>query len=200
MARTANEDRRLELLDCVAGYLVSHGVADVPLRELAASVGVSPRALLYYFGSKEAMLAAALSRLRDRQRAMLADLRPSPTGDSGALCRAVWRHMSAPDSEPLFRLFVQEYSEGLQAPDRHQKFMHDTIEDWLDFLAAPRIARGEPVAAARVFATIVLAGFRGFLLDFCASRDRIRIDAAVALWIKALDGVPTAPNRPRAAV
>jgi AcrR family transcriptional regulator len=191
MARTANEARPGELLDAIAEYLVGRGVADVPLRELAASVGSSPRVLLYYFGSKEAMLAAALSRLRDRQRVLLAQLRPALGLDSGALCRAVWRHLSAPESEPLFRLMVQAYSTGLQSPGRHEQFLRDTIEDWLEFLAAPRLARGQPVAAARVFATVVLAGFRGFLLDFFASRDRSRIDAAVELWVKALNDVPT---------
>jgi hypothetical protein len=40
------------------------------------------------------------------------------------------------------------------------------------------------------FATLVLAGFRGFLLDFCATRDRRRIDRAVDLWLQAIDRIP----------
>jgi AcrR family transcriptional regulator len=190
MARTANPERPKALLDSVAGYLVSHGVADVSVRDLAKGVGSSPRVLLYYFGSKEALIAGAFSRLRDRQRAALSKIKLSVTGDSGDLCRTVWRQMSAPESEPFFRLFIQAYSTGIQDPERHGKFLRDTIDDWLNFLAAPRIARGQSPSAARAFATVVLAGFRGFLLDYCASRNRKRVDAAVDLWVRALDTIP----------
>jgi len=37
---------------------------------------------------------------------------------------------------------------------------------------------------------MLLAGYRGFLLDLLATRDRARIDRAVELWIRALDAIP----------
>jgi hypothetical protein len=39
----------------------------------------------------------------------------------------------------------------------------------------------------RAIPTVLLAGYRGFLLDLCATRDRKRISRAVDLWIAALD-------------
>jgi hypothetical protein len=42
---------------------------------------------------------------------------------------------------------------------------------------------GMSAADARVHATIVLAGFRGFLLDLCATGDTKRIGRAVVRWI-----------------
>ncbi len=68
--------------------------------------------------------------------------------------------------------------------------LHHAIEDWPEFLAAPRIAAGQSPAAARAFATLVLAGFRGFLLDYCASHDRRRVEAAVNLWLRSLETIP----------
>ena len=35
----------------------------------------------------------------------------------------------------------------------------------------------------------MLTGFRGFMLDFCATYDRLRVSRAVYLWIKALDTI-----------
>ena len=43
---------------------------------------------------------------------------------------------------------------------------------------------------ARAIATVLLAGYRGFLLDLCATRDRKRINRAVDVWIAALDAIP----------
>jgi AcrR family transcriptional regulator len=72
MARTADAERPAALLDAVVKYLATHGVADVSLRPLAKAVGSSPRGLLYYFGSKEELVALAFAQLRDRQRAAYA--------------------------------------------------------------------------------------------------------------------------------
>ena len=35
--------------------------------------------------------------------------------------------------------------------------------------------------------TQILAGFRGFLLDLCATRERRRVNRAVELWLQMLD-------------
>ncbi|MBV8373585.1 MAG: hypothetical protein JOY69_10010, partial [Candidatus Eremiobacteraeota bacterium] len=40
---------------------------------------------------------------------------------------------------------------------------------------------------ARALATVLVAGFRGFLLDLCATHDRARIDRAFELWLSMLD-------------
>jgi AcrR family transcriptional regulator len=197
MARTANPERPDALLDSIVEYLMTHGVADVSLRPLAKAVRSSPRVLLYYFGSKEALVAQALARLRERQRGAFARLKQSPTLNSRQACHAIWRELSSPHAEPLFRLFLQAYSMGLQNREKFAAFLHHAIEDWLEFLAAPRIASGESPVAARAFATVVLAGFRGFMLDYCASHNRRRVDAAVELWLESLDALAPGARRAR---
>jgi AcrR family transcriptional regulator len=196
VARTANPERPDELLDAVVGYLTRHGVADASLRPLARAVGSSPRVLLDYFGSKEALIAQALARLRERQRAAYAQMKVAATAKPREACRAIWRHLSAPESEPLFRMFFQAYSMGLQQPERFQDFLRTAVEDWLEFLSAPHLARGSPLTLARAYATVVLAGFRGFMLDYSASRDRVRVDAAVELWLDSLDAIQLGAGPP----
>jgi AcrR family transcriptional regulator len=193
VARTANSERPEELLDAVLGYLTKHGVAEVSLRPLAKAIGSSPRVLLYYFGSKEELVSKALARLRERQRQGYSLLKLSAAQNPREACRAIWRHMSAPAADPLFRMFFQAYSMGLQEPERFASFLETAIGDWLEFLSRPLMDRGHSAAAARAYATVVLAGFRGFMLDLCASRDRERVDAAVELWLAALDTIPVGP-------
>lgn len=184
MSRTVNERRPEELCDAIIQYLSQHGLADLSLRPLAKAVGSSPRVLLYYFGSKEKMVAKVLAEVRQRQRAVY-DQMPAATLEQA--CRAIWRHMSAPDSLPLFRLFFEAYGIALRHPRLYKDFLHATIEDWLEFVADDLRSEGYKRKQARAFATIILAGLRGFMLDYCATGDRKRLDRAVALWLPTLD-------------
>ena len=79
---------------------------------------------------------------------------------------------------------------ALRQPKTFAEYLRTTVEDWLGFLALPLVRKGYTEADARARATVVLAGFRGFLLDYCASRDRLRVDRAVELWLNALDAIP----------
>jgi AcrR family transcriptional regulator len=184
MSRTVNKQRPAELCAAIVQYLVEHGIADLSLRPLAKAVGSSPRVLLYYFGSKENIIVKALAEIRVRQRTKYAQM-DAPTFEQA--CRSIWNHMSAPASQPLFRLFFEAYGLALRHPKRYKDFLNSTVEDWLQFVAAPLVREGHKRKHARAFATIILAGLRGFMLDYCATGDRKRLDRAVALWLTTLD-------------
>jgi len=196
MSRTVDERRPAELLDAIVGYLVRHGVAELSLRPLARAVGCSPRVLLYYFGSKEQLVVRALARLRERQRATFGGMREARYEQPSDACRAMWQHMSAPQSEALFKFFFETYALALRHPRRYGDFLKSSVEDWLEFVGDPLLRKGHPREEARAFATIVIAGFRGFMLDYCASHDRARIDRAVDLWLLSLDMISLAPEVP----
>jgi AcrR family transcriptional regulator len=191
MARTADLARPCKLLDAIADALMARGVSEVALRPLARAVGSSPRVLLYYFGSKEKLVVKALGRLRARQRETWTKLKNTDFDKPSDACRAIWREMSAPNAEPLFRMFLDAYAKALRRRRPFAGFLKSAVDDWLDFLAAPLLARSVAEAEARAHATVILAGFRGFLLDYCASRDRKRLDRAVDMWLQALDALPT---------
>ncbi len=186
MSRSVNEKRPEELRDAIVKYLTRHGLADLSLRPLAKAVGSSPRVLLYYFGSKEKMVVKVLSELRQRQRTGYGQIQAASFAEA---CQIIWKHMSAPDSEPLFRLFFEAYGMALRHPQRYKVFLHDTIEDWLRFIADPLCREGYERREARAFATVVLAGLRGFMLDYCSTRDRKRLNRAVGLWLRTLDSM-----------
>jgi AcrR family transcriptional regulator len=184
MSRAVNAKRPEQLRDAIVEYLIEHGLTDLSLRPLAKAVGSSPRVLLYYFGSKEQMVIRVLAEIRQRQRVRY---RRPPGATFAENCRAAWDDMITPDSEPLFRLFFEVYGIALRQPRLYQDFLKATIDDWLRPIADPLCRDGYTRAEARAFATVVLAGLRGFMLDYCTTHDRKRLDRAVALWIRALD-------------
>ena len=184
MSRTVNEQRPEELRAAIVRYLVAHGLADLSLRPLAKAVSSSPRVLLYYFGSKEKMVIDVLAEVRRQQVVSFGEI----SGDTfGEACRLTWTRMSAPESEPLFRLFFEAYGIALRRPRLYEDFLRATIEDWVNLVAEELRQDGHQREDARAFATVVLSGLRGFMLDYCNTRDRKRVDRAVEMWAKSLD-------------
>ena len=194
MARTADEQKRVDLLERIVDYVMANGLSDLSLRPLADAVGTSPRVLLYYFTSKEELIAGIMDGARARQRAIFEEL-PRNAATYAETVRAAWDVMSAPRHEPVFRLFFEVYGLALQDPKRFPGFLKRAVEDWLDYLEPSALADGHTPRDARAIATVLLAGYRGFLLDLCATRDRKRISRAVDMWIAALDAIP--PPQPR---
>lgn len=190
-------DRRDELLDLVTDYVLEHGVADLSLRPLAAAIGSSPRVLLYYFGSKEDIIGHVIDRLRDRQRVAFADIPRNPATFADSV-RAAWNVMSDARNEPLFRLFIELYGLALQDRKRYGRFLRGAVEDWLEYLEQPMQRNGYSRRDARDVATVILGGYRGFLLDLCATRDRERLARAVEIWILTLDAIPDPGGLPDA--
>ena len=184
MGRTANQRRPEELRKAIVEYLIKHGLADLSLRPLAKAIGSSPRVLLYYFGSKEKMVVEVLADLRRRQLAVYGQVEAASFREA---CQIIWNRISARGSEPLFRLFFEVYGIALRRPQLYKTFLRDTIEDWLGLIADPLCREGYRRQEARAFATIVLAGMRGFMLDLCTTQDRERLNRAVGSWLGTLD-------------
>ena len=192
MSRAASQKRPEELREAIVKYLIKRGLTGLSLRPLAKAVGASPRLLLYYFGSKEKMVVDVLAEIRRRQRASYRGVQ-APSFQQA--CGVIWKQMSASDSEPLFRLFFEAYGMALRQPKLYRALLHATVEDWLRFIADPLCREGHPRELARAFATVVLAGLRGFMLDYCTTADRARLDRAVALWLETLPAMLAAQKR-----
>lgn len=187
MSRTPDEKRRAELLERIVDYVYEHGVSQLSLRPLGEAVGCSPRLLLYFFSSKEELVTEVLAAAGMRQRAIIERLRLEHMTTPASACREIWKAVSDPKSETLFRLFFEVYGLALQDRERYASFLKRVVADWLRFIAQPMIAAGVKPSHAEAMATVILAGFRGFLLDLCATRERRRVNRAVELWLDMLN-------------
>jgi AcrR family transcriptional regulator len=191
VSRTADEARRALLLERAVDYVCRHGLTGLSLRPLAKAVGSSPRVLLYYFGSKENLVVELVRRGRARQRAMMANLKFTDLSPR-EISRALWREWSKPEWEPLTQLSFEIYSLALRDRARFPDFLESSVSEWLDALEGCTTLPGYTREQAHALGTLMIAGFRGFLLDLLATHDRARIDRAVDLWLTLLyDASPT---------
>lgn len=185
MTRTVDLAHRDRILERVTAYVLAHGISDLALRPLAASVGLSPRTLLYHFGSKESLVAAVLGRLRERQLVTFDRLRRDGTRSPRDLCRFAMEQLTSEPMLPMMRLFFEMYALALRHPSRAPGFLKSAVEDWLRFFADPICSGTTDPVRARTTATILLAGFRGFMLDYAATGDAERIRSAMQVWLDA---------------
>lgn len=188
MSRTPDEKRRAELLERIVDYVYKHGVSQLSLRPLGEAVGCSPRLLLYFFSSKEDLITEVLAAAGARQRALVNRLQFEHAATPAQVCREIWTSISEPKSEALFRLFFEVYGLALQDRKRYKNFLGRVVADWLRFIADPLLQAGWSRAEAEAYATLILAAYRGFLLDLCATRERERINRAVDLWVSLIAG------------
>jgi AcrR family transcriptional regulator len=187
MTRTADAARRAELLERILDYACANGISELSLRPLAKAVGSSPRVLLYYFKSKDALLVEVMTQARARQLAQLAEVKFDSGLSAREICTLCWKMMSDERYEPLYHLFYEVFALATINPKRFPGFLDRAIGDWIGFIAAPSIAGGESQERAHAFATMILAGFRGFLMDLIATHDRVRVNRGVELWLDLID-------------
>ncbi len=177
--------RQTELLDAAYAYVLARGLSAVSLRPLAAAIGSSPRVLLYLFGSKDGLVRALLARAREDELQMLNE-HGTVSGDSlEQAVRRTWAWLCAAEHRSLLVLWAESYVQSLVDPDGPWSgFARQTVEDWLEVLAAaqpPRVRHTERGLAER---TLALAVLRGALLDLLANGDDVRASAAVNLYLR----------------
>lgn len=173
--------RKTELLERAYQYAMERGIAGISLRPLASAIGSSPRVLLFLFGSKDGLIRALLARARADEMALVERVRAAgePVGLE-VVARYVWEWLAADSHRGLLKLWVEGYGRSLLDPDGPWAgFARDSVEVWLDLLAAHQPAAVRDTAAGVAERTRVLAVLRGGFLDLLATGEIERTTAAV---------------------
>jgi len=169
---------RADLLQRCVDHLGDQGLDGLRLRRLADAVGTSHRMLLYYFGSREELLAAVVAEVEARQRRELENLGALPATSFEAASRAFWRRLVDPALHPSERLFFELYVAGLRGEAYAQPFLASVVDPWLAVLVGVLEHHGVAADRAPALARAALAAVRGLLLDLLGGGDAAAVDAA----------------------
>jgi AcrR family transcriptional regulator len=183
MPRPPDPAKRRALLDQVREYMIRNGLADLSLRPLARALGTSDRMLLYYFGTKERMVAEALAlderRPLLRARSLL-DAVDGPRGPEWlrGFLEDVWQQVGDPYLRAAFPLYVEILTASLFHPDRYGPVMRDVLTEWTDRFTSVFREMGLPEARARTEAVLLVDSAFGLLVAPLAGGDWDEADAA----------------------
>jgi AcrR family transcriptional regulator len=166
----SEKSERDRLLSLVADYCLERGVATLTLRGVSDAVGTNNRMLLYYFSSKEELIAEALTEAKSLFPAIedafetLED-RGRPLADRLQLA---WRSIAAPENVAYLRLFFEVFGLAVREPERYAHFI-DGGQSWPRGIAKVLRAEGVPTVEARSMARELVALWRGLQFDLLAN-------------------------------
>ena len=139
--------------------------------------------LVHHFGSRDALIAAALAHARtqllDSCRARVADQNPR---DLRGLVKTLRALVTDPVNRPFFRLFDEVNALAQTQPDRFPGFGRASVYDWLPQFSELLRPSSTDEVDAQAQATLALAVIRGLMLDENATGESSRIDAAFAVF------------------
>lgn len=188
MARTPNPAQKAALLEAFVDYVIENGMSDLSLRPAAAAIGTSPRMLLYYFGSKEGLIAAAIRQAREREMAMFAiEAQKWGATSSTQVFQRIWAWYASERRAPYMRFFFEVYGVALQHPKMYREFLETVGSDFQSFTEVALGAQGIDRREAKVLATVYIGTLRGLLFDLLTTRERWRINAALSFVADVLD-------------
>ncbi|WP_433654258.1 TetR/AcrR family transcriptional regulator [Nocardia sp. CA-128927] len=181
--RLRHQQRRPELLNMVADFVLEHGVGGLSLRSLATAVGVSHGTLLHHFGSKERLLTEVVELLRQRM-ADTADAAGTP--HHVERLRQWWQRTTASHNLPVYRLLFEIYAQAVREPATYERYLQQVVRDSLTLMQDLVIAEGCPAEQAPLVASMIVAQARGLQLDLLATNDRERVDQSFAMFVELL--------------
>ena len=163
---------RARLLSLTCEFILSRGLVDLSLSELARGIGSNNRMVLYHFGSLDELLGAAVddilggTALLDRLTALL-----TTPGTSADRVSAAWRHIADPARLPHLKLFFARFGMAADVPGRHPEFLAQTRERWTTVVAAA-------LRQDHDTATAIVALWRGLQMLLICGESRASVDAA----------------------
>ncbi|MDF3302593.1 TetR/AcrR family transcriptional regulator [Streptomyces tropicalis] len=192
MPRSPDPAKRRILLDQVRAYVMRHGLAGLSLRPLARELGTSDRMLLYYFGTKECMVAEALAVDEARPLPRIRDLLDAagPPEDPAALRRFVeeiWQRFSAPAVRRTFPLYLEIMVANVLHPGRYEPVTRDTLREWTELFTTFFDDWGMPAPRARTEATLLVDAVFGLLMAHLADGGEDQADAAFHMLLDRLE-------------
>jgi AcrR family transcriptional regulator len=172
--------RREELLDGATEWVLANGLTSLSLRGIAADLGISHRTLLHHFPTKQQLVAEVLRELRARNVAILKEHAASSNDtDPKSLIVAMWEHFTAPENLSYHRLFFEVYGLSLADSDHYGAYREGFESDWAGAIVELLAAAGASRARAEQLATLIVASYRGLLLDLLTTGDRERTGVAL---------------------
>ncbi len=185
VARTADPQLKLELLDRVVGYLVLNGLAQTTLRPMAKQLGVSINRLVHHFGSKDDLITSALARAIDLQVAVQAGwLRRKPDITQVDLYRKWWRWINANTANlGMVRLNYEAAALDTTVTGLAGEVRADQIGVWRHDIERRLVSEGLNAQHAAIEASLMKATFTGLVMDLLATGDKARLTAAFNEWL-----------------
>ena len=152
---------REDLLAAATGLAAESGIGALTFGSVGLRLGISDRTVVYYFPTKDDLVAEVLMSMGLQLQATLAPAFTAPAADHLGLVRTAWPVLARPEADGVFGLFFE--ANGLAATGRepYRTVVPSLVEAWIDWAAT--FVEG-PAKQRRVEAETAIAMIDGLLL------------------------------------
>src|ERR1700736_5566348 len=126
-------EKRSELTKRIAQTLLAAGVAEIPLRELAAEIGTSDRMLLYYFADKADLVRSSLDEMSAQLAASLGKRLPKRNSPTTLLNEVITLFASKELSRPL-TVWADLSARGSRGEEPFRAIARSSVHWWVVWL------------------------------------------------------------------
>ena len=166
-------DRRAELLAAATGWVLEHGLSGLSLRPLAAALGTSDRMLLYYFGSKDKLVAEIAAGFGDTLTAALPTVDPAlPPPSAQVWLDGVWSLFTDPMVQPAMMLLLELDAMGMRIAGPVRNAARSVSSRWVAAVNDALSALGVAEDRCGAMAELVGAALVGRVLEALVVHDR----------------------------
>jgi len=176
--------RRDDLVEGAVAYALREGVSGLSLRPLAAALGTSDRMLVYYFGTRDAVVAAVLAEVAARLRRLLEEALPAEPAPPAQILAAALAVAAQPEAEAPLRLWLEVAGQAARGEEIYASTSRAVIAGWIEWLAAHLDV---PADERRAAAAGLLAALDGLLVSLLTG-DRADALAGGEWLLRALAG------------
>ncbi len=106
-SRRKSDLRREEIIEAAAAHLIEHGLHDSGLRAMARTVGISDRMIMYYFETKETLVAEALLLISERLAAGTDAALPKGNATARQALAALSATLQSAEAQAVMRLWFE---------------------------------------------------------------------------------------------
>lgn len=150
-----------ELLAGALATAFDDGLSQVTFGRVAKRLGISDRTVVYYFPTKDELIAEIIGSMGAQLQVALADAFATPAGDHLELTAAAWPVLARDDVDPVFALFFE--ANGLAATGRepYRTLVPQLVEAWITWAAGfvegpPERQRTEALASIALIDGLLL--------------------------------------------
>jgi len=151
--------------------------------------------LIYYFETRDALVAESVRLLRERRRQLantvMTRISLAPTAIEGIRDALVW--LTEPEQIAVTRLLQTTTARALLGQELFEEFVGLTIGDWIEEATLTGRRLGADADTAAVFATLLVALGDALAVDRHATTDLDRIEASIMAAASLLAGLVGAP-------
>jgi AcrR family transcriptional regulator len=149
--RRLSKERRAQILDAAARVITERGLADTRVSDIASTAGTSPALVIYYFGSKDRLLAEALTYAEERFSVRVAEELAGIPSARERLVRVIELSCSsdgtgwADDFRAEYLLWIELWARSLRDPDlaRNRQELDGRWRSTIAAIARDGQAKGE---------------------------------------------------------